>query len=128
MKLLLDTHLLLWLVSEPHKLSSEAMTLIETPENAVSFSIASLWEIAIKNASGRADFAINLRRLRRNLIENDYRELPIESEHVLALSDLPVIHKDPFDRILLAQATAEAMTLLTSDAVLARYPGPVRQV
>ncbi len=128
MKLLLDTHVLLWLASEPHRLSSEAVALIGSPENGVSFSVASLWEIAIKNAAGRSDFTVNLRRLRRNLVDNDYRELTIESEHVLALSDLPAIHKDPFDRILLAQAAAEGMTLLTSDAVLARYPGPVRKI
>ena len=128
MKLLLDTHVLLWLASEPHRLSSEAVALIGSPENDVRFSVASLWEIAIKNAAGRSDFAVNLRRLRRNLVDNDYRELTIESEHVLALSDLPAIHKDPFDRILLAQAAAEGMTLLTSDAVLARYPGPVRKI
>ncbi|WP_349236312.1 type II toxin-antitoxin system VapC family toxin [Bosea sp. AAP35] len=118
----------MWLASEPHKLSSEAVALIETPENGIYFSVASLWEIAIKNASRRSDFAVNLRRLRRNLIDSNYLELKAESEHVLALSDLPAIHKDPFDRLLVAQAMAEGMTLLTSDAVLARYPGPIRKI
>lgn len=128
MKLLLDTHLILWLATEPHKLSIEAVSLIAASDNAVAYSVASLWEIAIKNARGRPDFVVDLRRLRESLSENGYGELAVAGDHALALAALPMLHKDPFDRILIAQAMWEDMTLLTSDNVLASYGGPVRKV
>ena len=128
MKLLLDTHLLLFAAAEPARLSTLARTLIDSPENELLFSAASLWEIAIKHGLGRADLAVDARLLRRGLLDNGYSELPIGSEHAVAIGSLPPLHKDPFDRMLVAQATVEGILLLTSDAVVAQYPGPVRLV
>jgi PIN domain nuclease of toxin-antitoxin system len=128
MKLLLDTHLLLWVAEGKRKLSKAAQTLIEDPENELLFSAASLWEIAIKNGLGRASFQVNPRLLRRGLLDNGYTELPVTSEHSVTVEDLPPIHKDPFDRILIAQATVEGITLLTVDTLVAKYRGPVRKV
>ena len=128
MKLLLDTHLLLWAAGSPGRLSVEARALIEAPENELLFSAASLWEIAIKRGLGREDFRVDVRLLRRGLLDNGYSELPVGSEHAVALDGLPPLHKDPFDRLLVAQAWVEGITLLTSDAVVAQYPGPVRKV
>lgn len=126
MKLLLDTHLLLWAAGHPQRLPADARVLIETAENELFFSVASLWEIVIKRGLGREDFKVDARLLRRGLLDNGYSELPIASEHVVAIEGLPPIHKDPFDRILLAQAQVEGITLLTADPTLAQYPGPVR--
>ena len=128
MKLLLDTHLLLWAASEPDRFSAEARALIEDPDNELLFSAASLWEIAIKSGLGRKDFHVNPRLLRRSLLDNGYTELPIGSEHAVAIDTLPPLHKDPFDRILIAQAMVEGILLLTNDTQLARYPAAVRQV
>jgi PIN domain nuclease of toxin-antitoxin system len=128
MKLLLDTHVLLWAAGEPDNLSDEALRLIEAPDNELFFSAASLWEVAIKSSLGRSDFAADARILRRGLLDNGYSELPVVSEHAVAIVGLPVIHKDPFDRILIAQAMIEGITLLTADAVVAQYAGPIRKI
>ncbi len=128
MKLLLDTHLLLWAAGEPRRLSKAARTLMEDPENELLFSAASLWEVAIKHSLGRKDFTADARLLRRGLLDNAYLELPIFCQHVVATDSLPFIHNDPFDRILVAQATVEGITLLTVDPAIARYPGPIRVV
>lgn len=128
MKLLLDTHLLLWAAGQPDRLSRAARRLIDDPDNALLFSAASLWEVAIKRGLGRDDFAVDPRLLRRGLIENGYGELAVTSEHAIAVDLLPPIHKDPFDRLLIAQSTIEAVALLTADPIVARYPGPVRRV
>jgi PIN domain nuclease of toxin-antitoxin system len=128
MKLLLDTHLLLWAAGEPQRLSKRARTLIGNPENELLFSAASLWEVAIKRGLGREDFKVDARLLRRGLLDNGYTELPIISDHVVATESLPLIHKDPFDRILVAQATVEGITLLTIDPLVSEYPGPIRTV
>ncbi len=128
MKLLLDTHLLLWAAGQPSRLSASARKLLNDPRNELLFSAASLWEIAIKKTLGREDFRVEPRLLRRGLLDNGYTELPISSEHAVSIDSLPLLHKDPFDRMLLAQALHEGVTLLTSDAQLARYAGPVRKV
>ena len=128
MKWLLDTHLLLWAAGRPEHLSAEARTLLEAPESELLFSAANLWEITIKRALGRDDFQVDGRVLRRGLLDNGYLELPITSQHALAIELLPPIHKDPFDRLLLAQASVEGIILLTADPILARYPGPVRLI
>lgn len=128
MKLLLDTHLLLWAAGRPDRLSTDARALIQAEENELFFSAASLWEIVIKRGLGREDFKVDARLLRRGLLDNGYSELPIGSEHVVVIEGLPPIHKDPFDRILLAQAQVEGITLVTADSMLAQYPGPVRLV
>jgi PIN domain nuclease of toxin-antitoxin system len=128
MKLLLDTHLLLWAAGEPKRLSKQARTLIDNPDNELLFSAASLWEVAIKRGLGREDFKVDARLLRRGLLDNGYSELPIISDHVVATESLPPIHKDPFDRVLVAQATVEGVTLLTIDPLVAQYPGPIKTV
>jgi len=128
MKLLLDTHLLLWAAGQPEKLSAAARKLLDDPHNELLFSAASLWEIAIKATLGREDFRVEPRLLRRGLLDNGYVELPITSLHAVSIDGLPSLHKDPFDRLLLAQALSEGITLLTTDAQLARYPGPVRKI
>ena len=128
MKLLLDTHLLLWAAGEPDRLSAEARSLIDNRENELLFSAASLWEVAIKRSLGRNDFKVDARLLRRGLLDNGYSELPIVSDHVVAIESLPTLHKDPFDRVLVAQATVEGVTLLTVDSLVAQYPGPISTV
>jgi len=128
MKFLLDTHLLLWIAGDTKRLSAKARKLITEPTSELFFSAASLWEIAIKRGLGRDDFKVDARLLRRGLLDNGYREIPIGSEHAVAIDSLPPIHKDPFDRMLIAQAMVEGITLLTSDAVVAQYPGAVRRV
>lgn len=128
MKWLLDTHLLLWAAGTPEKLPVTARMLLEDPDSELVFSAASLWEIAIKRGLDRPDFQVDARVLRRGLLDNGYEELPVSSAHAVFLDSLPPIHKDPFDRILVAQASVEGITLLTSDALVARYSGPIRLV
>jgi PIN domain nuclease of toxin-antitoxin system len=102
--------------------------LIDDSDNELLFSAASLWEVAIKRGLGREDFKVDARLLRRGLLDNGYNELPISSDHVVATESLPPIHKDPFDRVLVAQATVEGITLLTIDSLVAQYPGPIKTV
>jgi PIN domain nuclease of toxin-antitoxin system len=128
MKLLLDTHLLLWAAQGIEHLPLDAQTQMSDPENELFFSVASLWEIVIKSGLEREDFKVDPRILRRGLLDNGYHELPILSEHVVAVGSLPTIHKDPFDRLLLAQATVDGILLLTADVQVAKYPGPVKRV
>lgn len=128
MKLLLDTHLLLWVAGQPKKLSRTARKLLGDPGNALLFSVVSLWEIAIKQGLGRRDFQVRTALLRRGLVDNGYEELPLLGTHVNALANLPALHKDPFDRMLVAQSNAEEIPLLTADPLVAQYPGLLRQV
>ena len=126
MSLLLDTHVLLWAAGVPERLPAAARAMIEDPETELIFSTASIWEVVIKNGLGRADFSVDPHLLRRGLLENGYTELAVAGVHVLAVDLLPPIHKDPFDRILIAQARIEGITLLTVDETVGRYPGPIR--
>lgn len=128
MKLLIDTHLLLWAAQGVEHLPMDARTVMGEPENELFFSVASLWEIVIKCGLGRQDFKVDPRVLRRSLLDNGYCELPILSEHAVAVASLPPIHRDPFDRLLVAQAIVEGITLLTADIQVAKYPGPVQRV
>lgn len=128
MKLLLDTQVLLWAASQPERLSAVARELLSDPSNDLIFSAVSLWEIAIKHTLGREDFRVEPRLLRRGLLYNGYAELPVTSQHTVNIDSLPPLHKDPFDRLLLSQAMTEGITLVTGDAQLAEYPGPVRKV
>jgi PIN domain nuclease of toxin-antitoxin system len=125
-KLLLDTHLLIWAADSIDLVPPGARALMADLENELFFSVASIWEIAIKRGLDRPDFQVDARMLRRGLIDNGYRELPILSEHAVAIDALPPIHKDPFDRMLIAQAMVEGITLLTDDATVAQYNGTVR--
>ena len=128
MKLLLDTHLLLWAAGQPKKLPAAARKMIDNSRNDLFFSAVSLWEIAIKRSLGRSDLRVDPHLLRRGLLDNDYTELAITGDHALAVDRLPMIHKDPFDRMLVAQAMIEGFTLLTHDTAVGKYSGPVRLV
>ncbi len=125
---MLDTHVLLWTVGDPTRLPPQTLELLGDPATELVFSAASIWEVVIKNSLGRSDFRIEPRKLRSGLIDHGYQELKIGSEHAIAAGSLPSIHRDPFDRILLAQAVVEDVTLFTVDPVLARYPAPVRLI
>ena len=126
MQLLLDTHLLVWAMGEPERLDPALVRLLEDPMNTPVFSVASLWELVIKRGLDRPDFQLEPSLLRQALLEAGWRELPVEAHHVLAVGQLPPLHRDPFDRLLLAQAQADGLLLITADQQLAQYPGPVR--
>ena len=128
MRLLLDTHLLLWVAQKSSRLSPAALKSINDPGNELIFSVASLWEFGIKFAKAPRQFDTSPIELREALLENGYTELAITGQHVLAISNLPALHGDPFDRILIAQSAVERITLLTSDARVAQYPGAIRKV
>lgn len=129
MKLLLDTHLLIWAAADDPALPDEARSVIEDLDNTLYFSVASLWEIVIKSALGRDDFKVDVRVLRRSLIDAGYEELSIEAHHAFEVAGLPPIHRDPFDRLLVGQAIAEGIVLLTHDSQVRLYDfAPVRYV
>lgn len=128
MKLLLDTQLLLWATEESPRLPIAARRLIANLANELIFSVASIWEIAIKHGKGLSSFQARPGLVRGALLENGYIELDVAGKHVIAIANLPPLHKDPFDRILIAQAMVEGITLLTADKVIAKYPGPIRKV
>ena len=121
MRLLLDTHLLLWAAANSKRLSREARELLEDAGNDVYYSAASIWEIAIKSSLRRKDFRIELPQLLSALPEMGLIELPITAVHAASVSSLPPIHRDPFDRLLIAQSLTEPLVLLTNDALLERY-------
>lgn len=121
MKLLLDTHILLWAAGEPDKLSDRARDMLLDPRTVLYFSPASIWEVVVKQGLGRDDFQVDAHRLRKMLVVRGYVELPVTSEHVLRVATLPLLHKDPFDRILIAQARGEGMALLSADAAVIAY-------
>ena len=128
MRLLLDTHLLIWLAEDDPRLSLQARELICDPTAKVFFSVASVWELAIKAGLGRSDFQVDVTLLRTTLLENGFLELPILSAHAVAITHLSLLHRDPFDRLLVAQAQVEDMRLLTADVKVARYAGDILMV
>ena len=128
MKLLLDTHIILWAAGMPDKLSDTARKLLTDNDSTLFFSAASLWEIVIKKGIGRDDFRVDPHRLRKLLLQNGYGEIPVTAEHVLRVDTLPLLHKDPFDRVLIAQARSEAMLLLTVDSAVIQYGESVLSV
>jgi len=128
MKLLLDTHLLIWAAKDLPRLSAAARALMLAPENERFFSVCSLWEVAIKTALGRQDVVADATDFRDLMLANGYQELPILASHALYTSKLPAIHRDPFDRLLVAQALVEGLTLLTSDATVASYSAAIVRV
>ena len=123
MKLLLDTHILMWLAADTLPLSAVGYILDES--NQLLFSSASIWEIVIKRGLNRADFNADPHLLLGGLLDNGYEQLYITAQHSLLIGTLPMLHKDPFDRILLAQAVAESIPILTADSIMAKYPAPV---
>ena len=126
MQILLDTHLLVWAMGSPERLPAGLAAMLEDPLNMPVFSVASLWELVIKQALGRPDFHVQPPQLRRALLDGGWQELSIQAHHALAVASLPPLHRDPFDRMLLAQACADGLLLITADQQLAGYPGPVR--
>lgn len=128
MKFLPDTHLLVWSAVEQHRTPATARAILEDANSELFFSAVSFWEIAIKRGLNRPDFQLDPGLLYRALLSYGYRELPLKTEHALTLLSLPPIHKDLFDRMLVAQAISEDITLLTCDGLLARYPGPIRRI
>ncbi len=119
--LLVDTHLLLWAAFDPERLSPMATKLLRSRELALAFSLASLWEVAVKTSLGRPDFAVDPGLLHRSMLAEGFVELPITAAHLVRVAALPWVHRDPFDRLLVAQAMQEGLTLLTMDATLKRY-------
>jgi PIN domain nuclease of toxin-antitoxin system len=128
MKLLLDTHILLWACAAPSSLPAEAAELIGDQSNELFFSAASIWEVGIKNAMGKAHFQFDPAVLRRALLDADYQELAMTGQHAIAAASLPPIHNDPFDRMLIGQASTEGFVLVTSDLAITKYAGPIRHV
>ena len=119
MSILLDTHIIIWLVCEPEKLSQITLNALEDKTNKVYYSMASIWEISIKSSIGR--ISLNLNELIENLQDNDIQPLDIKHGHILKLQSLLMLHKDPFDRILVAQAMTENWKLFTRDDLLLQY-------
>ena len=126
--LLLDTHLLLWAAFEPARLSSKATKTLQSRETPLAFSLASLWEVAVKSSLGRPDFAVDPGLLHRSLLAEGFVEVAIAAPHLARVATLPWVHRDPFDRLLVAQAIENKLTLLTADATLKRYGRFVRLV
>ena len=125
MKLLFDTHILLWAAVDSVKLPKKAKALLEDYQNELFFSAASIWEVAIKYSLAKAEFNVHPQLLRSGLLDNGYSELAITGKHSLGISDLPDIHKDPFDRLLVAQSLSEGISLVTSDETVMAYRGLV---
>ena len=123
--LLLDTHLTLWFLDDSLRLPEEARALIQDSGNQVFFSAVMIWEIGIKAALGRPDFTYNASAVRRTLIAYGHRELTLTGLQAASLGALPMLHRDPFDRMLIAQALSEGLTLLTADKTVAKYPGRI---
>ena len=119
MRLLLDTHVLLWWLSDDRKLAKNARDIIANPDNDVLVSSASAWEISIKAALGRLE--IELDNLENAIVRNSFRPLPIGTQHALTAGRLPNLHRDPFDRMLVAQASVEELRLVSHDRVFERY-------
>lgn len=126
--LLLDTHLLLWAAFSPEKLSAEALEILQSRESALAFSLVTLWEVAIKTSLARPDFSVDPQRLHRALLAEGFVEMPITAAQIARVATLPWVHRDPFDRLLVAQAIEDHLTLLTCDATLKRYGSFVKWV
>lgn len=129
MRLLLDTHVFLWLMTEPTRLSTAAAAACDDDENSLHLSVASFWEIQIKSQRGKLDLDLPLEQIVSEQTADDrFRLLPIAIRHVLALDHLALHHNDPFDRILICQAQTEDMELVTADALIHAYAADVRLV
>jgi PIN domain nuclease of toxin-antitoxin system len=125
--LIVDTHILIWALGQPDRLSKELRNELNDPEIAPYFSVISIWEIAIKAARHKS-FAVDANRMRQVLLRDGWRELSFQADHASVAGKLPLLHGDPFDRALIAQAMVEKQTLVTADAGLAEYGTTVRLV
>ena len=121
MNILLDTHLLVWTATRPERLSARARSFLEDPRNLLFFSAVSIWEIGIKRRLERLDFQLDPERLRNQFLVNGYNEIDFTSLHGLAVQALPLLHRDPFDRALIAQARCENLVLMTADRDITLY-------
>ncbi len=121
MRILLDTHMLLWALAEPERIPEDVREELISPANDVLFSAASIWEIAIKAQIGRLPLSMPLEAIAEAALASGFRELPIQALHAAAVYRLPLHHRDPFDRILVAQAITEPAHLYTVDRVLSQY-------
>ncbi|RLJ20370.1 PIN domain nuclease [bacterium endosymbiont of Escarpia laminata] len=122
MDLLLDTHAFIWMSSQPQHLSQTARALLEDEKNAVSVSIMSFWEMTIKISLGKLDLGADwMSQLQGFMRDNAVSSLPLRPEHCTTLSSLPFIHRDPFDRMLVAQALSEKLILISKDGGLRGY-------
>ena len=122
MRVLLDTHVLLWAKGEPDRLSPAAREVILDLGTQPIFSVASVWEVIIKSAASRGDFVVDADQLRRELLQDGFEELEVTAPHVLEVGRLPRLHGDPFDRLLVAQARVEDLTIMTADRAVSAYP------
>ena len=128
MRLLLDTNVLLWTCGYANRLGAATRAFVEAEANEVLFSAISILEIAVKTRLGRPDFKAPPSQIFHAAWDMGFAELPVRSEAAALVADLPLLHRDPFDRLLVAQAIAEPATLVTSDARLEAYPALVRRV
>lgn len=128
MRVLLDTHVLLWALTEPLRLDAETRTTIESGADEVLFSSASIWEIAIKTGLRRADFAVKPTEIVQAALDTGFVELPVRSTAAALVAELPLLHRDPFDRLLVAQAIVEPAILYTADQHLQPYTELVRRI
>lgn len=128
MNILLDTHVALWAITDSPRLPKRAREMIESPKSSVWISAATIWEIAIKHSLRRGDMPVSSQDALRYFRESGYRFLPIEPEHAAGVEDLSAHHADPFDRILVAQALAEPMRLITHDPMVARYSDTIIEI
>jgi PIN domain nuclease of toxin-antitoxin system len=128
MKLLLDTHILLWAAKDDDRLSAQARALLEAEDTQPVFSAISIWEVAIKTGLGRDDFDAEPHLLRRGLLASGFVELPVTGEHAIEVRSLEPHHRDPFDRMLIAQSRVEGMTLVTADYLVSQYTGKIIRV
>lgn len=120
-KLLIDTHILIWFITEHPQLTNKSKTLIENSQSCF-ISVASLWEIGIKMSLGKLELRITLDELVKIILESGFAILPINQIHVIKNSELNFFHKDPFDRILIAQALIKDLEIITSDTTFLNYP------
>lgn len=130
MNILLDTHTFIWFVEGTSELSSVARNIIESSENQSFISVASLWEMSIKVGLGKLELARSFESIHEDIEQNGFQTLPLEFPHLMVNTQMPWIHRDPFDRILIAQSISERMNLISRDDILDRYfePYPVKRI
>jgi PIN domain nuclease of toxin-antitoxin system len=127
-KYLLDTHYAFWVAVKDRRVSTRLQKLLADDANDFFFSVINIWEIAVKRSHGRTGYAIDPRDLRQSMLANAFQELQVTGDHAIAVESLPLLHKDPFDRLLIAQAAVEGIILLTADKMVAKYPGPIQMI
>lgn len=125
---LVDTHVLIWLAVDSPRLGDTARDLLADPDNHIFFSAISIFEIATKERLSKRGFDVEASAIRRMMIENDFAELAVTGLHAAHVATLPLVHRDPFDRLLVAQAMIEGFTLMTADEMIVQYPGPILKI